>query len=167
MTAIGSGIDGVAILRERTDRMRFTGTIELGGKTATGIEVPADVVAALDAGKRPKVLVTINGYTYRSSVASMGGRFLLPVSAEVRANAKVEAGVKVDVTLELDTEPRTVDVPDDLAAALDGVQDARRAFDKMSYSHQRRYVLAVEDARTPATRQRRIDKTVEDLRAKS
>ncbi|MPZ00177.1 MAG: DUF1905 domain-containing protein [Actinophytocola sp.] len=144
--------------------MRFRATLELGGKTATGIEVPPEVVAELGSGKRPKVRVRLNDYTYRSSVASMGGRFMLPVSAEVRAGANVAAGDEVDVELTLDTEPRTVAVPDDLAAAFDSEPEARRAFDALSYSHQRRYVMAIDDAKTSQTRQRRIAKTVDDLR---
>jgi Bacteriocin-protection, YdeI or OmpD-Associated/Domain of unknown function (DUF1905) len=146
--------------------MRFHGVVELNGKTATGIEVPAEVVGALGSGKRPAVRATINGFTYRSSVGSMGGRFLLPVSAQIRASAAVAAGDEVDVDLELDAEPRTVTVPADLAAALDGDPAARRAFDGLSYSQQRRYVQPIEDAKTTETRQRRIGKTVTELRAR-
>lgn len=144
--------------------MTFRATIQLNGKSATGIEVPPDVLAALDAGRRPKVWVTVNGYRYRSSVGSMGGRALIPVSAEVRAAAGVAAGDEVDVDLVLDTEPRTVTVPDDLAAALRRDPDVARVFDGLSYSHQRQHVLAIEDARTPETRQRRIAKAIEKLR---
>ena len=99
--------------------MRFRATVELGGKTATGIEVPEEVVAALGSHKRPPVRVTIGDYTYRSTVARMGGRFLLPVSAEVRAGAGVAAGDEVDVEVALDDAPREVTVPDDLAVALE------------------------------------------------
>jgi bifunctional DNA-binding transcriptional regulator/antitoxin component of YhaV-PrlF toxin-antitoxin module len=144
--------------------MRFHGVIELGGRTATGIEVPEDVVTGLNAGRRPPVSVTIGAYTYRSTVASRDGRFLIPVSAEVRRGAGVQAGDEVDVELVLDTAPRVVTVPADLAEALDADPPARKAFDGMSYSHQRQYVLAVEDAKTPATRQRRIDSTITKLR---
>lgn len=144
--------------------MTFRATIQLNGKSATGIEVPPDVLAALDAGRRPKVWVTVNGYRYRSSVGSMGGRALIPVSAEVRAAAGVAAGDEVAVDLVLDTEPRTVTVPDDLAAALRRDPDVARVFDGLSYSHQRQHVLAIEDARTPKTRQRRIAKAIEKLR---
>lgn len=143
--------------------MRFAATIELNGKSATGIEVPADVLAGLDAGKRPKVQVTINGHTYRTSVGSMGGRSLLPVSAEVRAAAGVAAGDAVEVEVALDTAPRTVEVPDDLAAALAAVPGARAAFDALTYSNQRRHVMAVTDAKTDATRRRRIDKIAAEL----
>jgi hypothetical protein len=144
--------------------MKFHGRIELNGKTATGIEVPAEVVAGLGAGKRPAVRATVNGFTYRTSVAPMGGRFLLPVSAQIRAGAGVAAGDEVDVDLEVDTEPRTVSVPADLAVALDTDPAVRRAFDALSYSQQLRYVQPVEDAKAAATRQRRIDKVLSDLR---
>jgi uncharacterized protein DUF1905/bacteriocin resistance YdeI/OmpD-like protein len=145
--------------------MKFHGRLELNGKTATGIEVPAEVVTGLGAGKRPAVRAAVNGFTYRTSVAPMGGRFLLPVSAQIRAGAGVAAGDEVDVDLEVDTEPRTVSVPADLAVALDTDPAVRRAFDALSYSQQLRYVQPVEDARAAATRQRRIDKVLSDLRA--
>jgi hypothetical protein len=144
--------------------MRFHGVVEAHGRTATGIEVPAQVVTALGSGRRPKVRATVNGHTYRSSVAVMGGRFLLGISAEVRAASGVAAGDEVDIDLELDTDVRTVDVPADLAAALDAEPAARAAFDALSYSNQSRYVLAVEGAKTDQTRQRRIGRTVDDLR---
>lgn len=140
--------------------MRFRSTVELNGKTATGIEVPDEVVAGLGSHKRPAVTVTINGHTYRSTVAVMGGRFMLPVSAEVRAASGVAAGDEVDVDMELDTQPRTVSVPADLAAALDAQPGVRAAFDAMSYSHQRAHVLAVEGAKAAETRARRIEKVV-------
>ena len=143
--------------------MKFRTTIELGGKTATGFMVPPDVVAALGSGKRPKVQVTINGYTYPSSVATMGGRHMCPVSAEVRAAAGVAAGDEVEVELVLDTAPRTVSVPEDLAAALDSTPGARQTFEALSYSNQRRHVLAVEGAKAAETRQRRIAKVIDEL----
>ena len=144
--------------------MRFHTTIEQGGKTATGIHVPDDVVSGLGAGKRPKVRVTIEGYTYRSSVASMGGRFMVGVSAEVRERAGVAGGDEVDVDIELDTEPREVTVPPDLAQALGRDAKAKRFFEGLSYSQQQRHVLSIEGAKTPETRQRRIDKAVVTLR---
>jgi hypothetical protein len=144
--------------------MRFRTTIELGGKTATGFRVPPEVVESLGSGKRPPVRVTINGYTYRNTVAVYGGEFVLGVSAEVRENARVAAGDEVDVEVELDTEPREVPVPPDFADALDREADARRFFDGLSYTEKRWFVLGIEDAKTPETRQRRIDKAVERLR---
>ena len=143
--------------------MKFRGVVELHRKTATGIAVPEDVVTGLGGGKRPKIRITINGYSYRSSVGSMGGQFLLPVSAQVREGAKIAAGDEVEVDVELDTEAREVSVPDDLTAALEREPDARKAFGRMPYSHQLRYVTAIEDAKTPETRQRRIEKTISTL----
>jgi hypothetical protein len=146
------------------NRIGFRATIDLNGKTATGIVVPEEMVTALAAGKRPKVQATINGYTYRSSVASMGGRFLLPVSAEIRAAAGVAAGDEVDVGLEVDLEVRQVTVPPELAAALDADERARSRFDGLSNSAQLRYVLSVDGAKTEDTRLRRIAKALEELR---
>src|SRR4051794_14222248 len=108
--------------------MRFRATILLGGKTATGIRVPPEVIASLGSSKRPPVRVTINGYTYRSTVAVMGGEFMVGVSAENRCGARVVAGDEVEVEIALDTEPRVVTVPPDFAAALDRDADARRFF---------------------------------------
>ena len=144
--------------------MKFRATIELGGKTATGIEVPAEVVDALGAGKRPAVRVTIKGHGYRSTVASMGGRFMLPVSAENRERAGVAAGNDVDVDIELDTEPREVTVPPDFATALKRDAKAGEFFDGLSYSKKRWHILSIEGAKSDETRQRRIEKSVAMLR---
>jgi Bacteriocin-protection, YdeI or OmpD-Associated/Domain of unknown function (DUF1905) len=130
------------------------------GKTAAGMEVPAAVVEALGAGKKPPVRVTIGAHTYRSSIASMGGVFMLGISNENRAKAGVAAGDEVDVEIELDTEPREVAVPEDLRAALAADAVAARFFDGLSYSNRLRHVLAIDDAKTPETRQRRIEKSV-------
>jgi Bacteriocin-protection, YdeI or OmpD-Associated/Domain of unknown function (DUF1905) len=143
--------------------MRFRSTVELGGRTATGIPVPDDVVAALGAGRKPAVRVTVGGHTYRSSVAARGGRYLVPLSAENRQSAGVAAGDEVEVDLELDTEPRQVSVPPDLGRALDEEPIARRVFDGLPYSHRLRWVLSVEDAKSEQTRQRRIAKAVAAL----
>jgi hypothetical protein len=145
--------------------VKFRATLELAGKTATGFQVPAEVVAALGASKRPPVRVTINGYTYRNTVAVYGGVFMLGVSAEHRAAAGVQAGDQLDIDIELDTAPREVTVPPDFAAALDADAHARQAFDRLSYSHKQQHVLAIEQAKTAETRQRRIDKAINMLRA--
>jgi len=145
--------------------MRFRATLETEGKTATGINVPAEVVDALGAGKRPRVTVTINGHTYRSSVAVLGGRYMLGVSAENRAAAGVEGGQDVDVDLELDTAPREVTVPSDFAAALAAEPAAQATFDGLSYSNKSWHVLQIDGAKTDETRQRRIARSVEALRA--
>jgi len=144
--------------------MIFHATVELNGKTATGIRVPAEIVAALGSGKKPAVRVTINGFTYRSTVAVYGGEFFLPVSAEVRAGAGIAAEDEIEVAVELDTEPREVVVPPDLSSALEADPEARRFFDGLSYSNKRRIVLGIDDAKTPETRRRRIDKAIERLR---
>ncbi len=144
--------------------MRFRTTIQLEGKTATGFRVPVEVVEALGSGKRPPVRVTLGGHTYRSTVAAYGAVFMLPLSAENREAAGLVAGDEVEVGLELDTAPREVAVPPDFAAALDADPDARRTFDGLSYSNKRRFTLSIEDAKTPETRQRRIDKAVAGLR---
>ena len=145
--------------------MRFRSKVELGGRTATGIPVPDEVVDALGAGRRPAVRVSIGSHTYRSTVAARGGRFMVPLSAENRQGAGVEAGDEVDVDLELDTEPREVTVPPDLAEALSRDDEARRVFDGLPYSHRLRWVLSVEEAKTEQTRQRRVVKVIEGLRA--
>ena len=108
--------------------MRFRATVELGGKTATGIHVPDEIVTGLGSHKRPAVSVTIGDHTYRSTIATMGGRFMVTVSAEVRTATGIAAGDEVDVVIELDTEPREVQVPPDLAEAFDADTDARRGF---------------------------------------
>ncbi|MCA0328865.1 MAG: YdeI/OmpD-associated family protein [Actinobacteria bacterium] len=143
--------------------MRFRASIDLHGNSATGIVVPPEVVDGLGSSRKPAVTVTINGYSYPSTIASMGGRFLLPVSAEVRAGAGVQAGDVVDIDVELDTAPRTVEVPADLAKALKAAPEAKKAFDALSYSNQRRHVLSVEGAKTAETRERRIAKVVAEL----
>jgi bacteriocin resistance YdeI/OmpD-like protein/uncharacterized protein DUF1905 len=143
--------------------MRFKTTLELAGKTATGFQVPASVVEALGKGKRPPVVVTINGYTYRNTVAVYGDSFLLGVAAEHRAAAGVKAGDELEVDLELDTAPREIDVPPDFAAALDKDRGAKQFFDGLSYTNKRRFTLSIEDAKTPETRQRRIERSVGKL----
>jgi hypothetical protein len=145
--------------------MKFRTTILQGGKTATGIEVPESVMEALNAGRKPAVRVTIGSYTYRSSVATVDGKSMVGVSAEHRAGAGVAGGDEVDVDIELDTEPRTVTVPDELAAALDADPEARATFDRLSYSNRSWHVLQVVGAKTEETRQRRIARSIEALHA--
>jgi hypothetical protein len=144
--------------------MRFRTTIRQGDKTATGIPVPDEVVEALGAGKRPKVRVTIRGYTYRSSVAVVSGEYMIGVSADNRAGAGVAGGDEVDVELELDTAPREVTVPADFAAALDREPNARRTFDALSYSNKSWHVRPIEGAKSDETRQRRIARSIATLR---
>lgn len=144
--------------------MRFRTTILQSGKTATGIEIPEEIVEALGVGKRPPITVTINGFTYRSTVAVMGGRFMVGVSAENRVGAGVEGGDTVDVDVELDTQPREVDVPADLAAALDKEPKARSTFEGLSNSNKGWHVSQVTGAKTEETRKRRIGRSVAALK---
>jgi hypothetical protein len=141
----------------------FTTTIAQAKKTATGVVVPDEIVTQLGAGKRPPVQVTLNGHRYLSSIASMGGVFMISLSAENRTAAGVAGGDEVEVTVQVDDQPRTIEVPADLAAVLAGQPAVKQAFDALSYSNQRRHVLAVEGAKTDATRRRRIDKVVAEL----
>jgi antitoxin component of MazEF toxin-antitoxin module len=144
--------------------MRFRTTLLLAGKTATGMRIPDEVVEALGAGKRPPVRVTINGYTYRNTVAVYSDEYLVGVSAEHREAAGVKAGDELDVDIELDTAPREVTIPADLAAALNAEPAARRTFDGLSYSNRNYIVTQVEGAKSDETRERRIAKSVEALR---
>ena len=142
--------------------MRFETTMSLSGNN-TGIEVPPEVVESFGAGKRPPVVVTVNGYEYRSTIAPMGGMFLIPFSSDKRAATGIRGGDPIVVDLELDTAPRTVDVPDDLAAALDATPGARDAWERLSPSHKKAHVTAIEGAKAAETRQRRIAKAIEAL----
>lgn len=144
--------------------MRFRATLLQAGKTATGIRVPDAVVEGFGAGKRPPVRVTVNGHTFRSTIAVMSGVSMVGVSAENRASASVAGGDEVDVDIELDTEPRVLAVPQDFLAALTADATAEGFFGGLSYSRRQRVVLNIEGAKTAETRSRRIAKSVEDLR---
>ena len=144
--------------------MRFRATLESNGKTATGIRVPPEVVAALGTSKKPAVRVTIAGHTYRSTIATRSGVFLLGVSAENRAAAGVTAGDELDVDVELDTEPREIEVPPALAAELAGDAKARDFFESLTYSQKRWYVEPIDQAKKDETRERRIAKAMAMLR---
>ncbi|MCU1361430.1 MAG: hypothetical protein JWN99_2719 [Ilumatobacteraceae bacterium] len=145
--------------------MRFQTTVELGGKTATGLRVPPEVLEALAGGRKPAVTVTVGTHTYRSTIATMKGAFFIPLSAENRTAAGVAAGDEIEVEVELDTAPRVLELSPDFASALDGAPKAQMAFDALSYSHKRRWTMSIDDAKTPETRQRRIDKAITELAA--
>ncbi|HEU4467210.1 MAG TPA: YdeI/OmpD-associated family protein [Agromyces sp.] len=142
--------------------MRFETELLLTGERNTGIEVPAELVEALGAGKRPPVVVTVNGFEYRSTIAPMGGKFLIPFSSDKRAATGLGGGDAIVVDLELDTAPRTVEPPDDFAAALDAA-GARDAWERLAPSHKKAHVTAIEQAKAAETRQRRIDKAVAQI----
>lgn len=143
----------------------FRTTLLSEGRTATGFRVPPEVVEALGAGKRPAVTVTVNGYSYRSTVAPFAdGVFMIGVSAEHRAASGLKAGDDLDVTLALDTAPRVVEVPPELAAALDADPTARAFFDGLSYSNKRVFTLSVEGTSNPETKARRVEKAMALMR---
>ncbi len=141
----------------------FHTTIKKSGGNATGIEVPPAIVESLGAGKKPPVLVTMNGKTYRSTVAVMGGVYMVGVSAENRELTGIKGSDEVDVTIELDTEPRTYELPDDLAAALAAKPGATEAFHASAPSKRKEFVRQVNDAKTQETRDRRIATIVANL----
>lgn len=144
--------------------MRFRTTLVLEGKTATGLLVPEEVVTALGRSRKPAVSVTLNGHSYRSTVAVRGVRFLIPVSADIRKITGVAAGDEVDVEIELDTAPREVTVPPELAERLAAEPGVRHFFESLSYSGQLGFVLPIEQAKTAETRARRVDKVLATLR---
>jgi hypothetical protein len=134
--------------------MRFETTMAQSGNN-TGIPVPDEVVAALGGGKRAAVSVTVNGYAYRSTLGTMGGQSLIPFSADKRTETGIAGGDPIVVDVELDTAPRTVEIPADFAAALDAA-GLRPAFDALPPSHRKAHVTAIEEAKAAATRERRI-----------
>jgi hypothetical protein len=137
----------------------FETTLSVSGNN-TGIEVPEEIVERLGRGKRPPVVVTVNGHEYRSTVAVMGGRYLIGVSAAVRAATGLKGGDPISVNLKVADTPREVEVPSDFAAAMDEQAPAREFFDQLSNSMQRYHVDNLNAAKSPDTRQRRIDKSV-------
>src|SRR3954471_18208449 len=143
-------------------KLSFDTTIlQIGNNT--GICVPDEVVENLGAGKKPPVNVTVNNYTYRNTIAVMGGKFMIGVSADIRSKTGIKGGDKVRVTLELDTKPREVEVPADFQRLLDKNPKAKQFFDALSYSNKQRYVLPLGQAKTEETRQRRMEKCIIDL----
>jgi len=130
---------------------------------ATGITIPFDVEKTYGTRARVPVRGTINGFPYRSSIVPMGGKYIMVVNKEIRANANARGGDPVSVTMERDDEPRIITPPTDLAHALKANKRAQAAWDKLSYTHQKEYARAVEDAKRPETRVRRIEKAIAEL----
>jgi hypothetical protein len=144
--------------------MKFSGELQATGGNTTGFQIPDATVEELGGGGRPKVVVTVNGYTFRSSIARMGGEYWLGVSAERRTAAGIGAGDLLDLEIELDTAPRQIEVPDDLAAALDADPAAKEFWGTVSYSNQRWHVEQVTGAKKAETRAARVAKSVAMLR---
>ncbi len=142
----------------------FRATIIQSGKTACGIQVPEVVVEALGGSKRPAVVITLDHYTYRSTIAPMGGEWWVGVNSDHRAASGLKAGDEVQVTLELDTAPRELEIPPELAAALNADPVARAFFDGLSYSNRRVFTLSVEGTSNPETKARRVHKAIALMR---
>ncbi len=143
--------------------MKFLATVE-PPEPMRGLEVPPEVVAALGGGARPRVIITVNGHTWNSRIAIMRGRNLIGLSNANRQAAGVAIGDEVEVDVAFDPETPTVTEPDDFARALDADPLARAAYDRLAYSHKREHVLAIEGAKKPETRARRIEQALAKLR---
>jgi hypothetical protein len=144
--------------------MKFKTILKKVGNN-TGVLVPPEVIGKLGAGKKPAVNVTLDGrYSYRSTVASMGGEYLISFSADHRAKSGYVGGEKIDVELTVDTAPRDVEVPPALAAALARDKAAKAAFDALSNSKKKLHTLSVEGAKTDETRERRVAKAIAELK---
>lgn len=143
--------------------MKFKTKIVQTGNN-TGIELSEKIIETLGGGKKPLVIVTLNNYTYRSAVGKMGEKYMISLSAENRKNANVKGGDLVEVSLELDTTPRTVEIPEGLKKALDENKIAKANFEKLAPSKKKAIVLSIVDAKTEETKLRRIEKAIETLK---
>ena len=141
-------------------KLKFSTVLLQAGKTATGIKIPDDIIEKLNGGKKPLVKVTINGFTYRSAVAVMGGAYMVGVNADNREAAKVKGGDKIDVAIELDTEERTVEVPAEFLKVLNKNAAAKKIFDTLSNSKKKALVIPIANAKTDQTRKRNIEKAL-------
>jgi hypothetical protein len=147
--------------------VKFTSQLQITEADNAGIVVPAEAVTALGGGNHPKVVVTLNGFTYRSSVAKMGDLFLIPASKARRVEGKLEVGVPYDIEIELDTAPREVELPEELASHFAADPAAKAAWEAMSYSIQLRTVTPILTAKKPETRQRNVDKVIAQLKGRT
>jgi len=148
-----------------TDAQRFTAELRSAGDSGgAGFDVPGEVAAALSDAKRPPVVVTIGAHAFRTRLAVYGGQPMVGVSKANRAAAGIDVGDRFEVAIAVDDEPRTVEVPGDLAEALAADPEAAAAFDRLSFTHRREYVNWIAEARKPETRARRVAGTVERVR---
>ncbi|MEU4621368.1 YdeI/OmpD-associated family protein [Actinoplanes sp. NPDC023801] len=145
--------------------MEYRGELVQTGGNTTGFRIPDALVAELGGGGRPKVVVRTGGFEFRSSIARMGGEYWLGVSAERRTAGGLEGGRTYDLEIALDDAPRTVEVPEDLAAALAAEPDVQAFWDRMSFSNQRWHADQLSSAKTGETRARRLAKSLDLLRA--
>ena len=147
-------------------KLKFSTTLLQAGKTATGIKIPEEMIEKLGGGKKPLVKVTINNFTYRSAVAVMGGAYMVGVNAENREGANVKGGDKINVTIELDTEERIVEVPAEFQKQLSKNAAAKKMFDTLSYSKKKALIIPIANAKTDETRNRNIEKALSALTGK-
>ncbi len=142
--------------------MKFKTKIVQAGNN-TGINVPVKIIETLGAGKKPPVVITLNKYTYRSTVAVMNGLYMVALSADNRKKANLAGGDEVEITIALDTEPRTVELPDDFQKVLSKNKIANAAYDKLAPSRKKAMVLSITEAKTGETRSKRIEKAISAL----
>ena len=145
-------------------KLKFSTILLQAGKTATGIKIPEEIIEKLSAGKKPAIKVTINGFTYRSTVAVMGGAYMVGVNAENREGAKVKGGDKIEVTIQLDTEERVVEVPVELQKVLNKDSAMKKYFESLSYSKKKLLAQPIKDAKTEETKVSRIEKAIKALK---
>jgi hypothetical protein len=143
----------------------FTWTLESQGGNNTGFVVPEDVVLGFGRGRRVPITVAIGDYRYRTTIVSMGGRFLFGVNSRQRQDTGLAAGDVVEVTIEVDDAPREVEVPPELQAALDADPAAKAAFERLAFTHRKEHARSVADAKAPETKARRVERVLEALRA--
>lgn len=144
--------------------LQFDTTLGSDEDSAFFIEVPGEVIAGLGKKKKPPVKVTLNGFLHRTTVSVYGEKYYLPVRKEIRLGAGLKPGDPVTVTIELDEEPRVVELPEDFGLALAADSEARVVFDKLSFTHRREYVEWITGAKRDETRVRRIEKAIKMLR---
>ncbi|WP_137940271.1 YdeI/OmpD-associated family protein [Chitinivorax sp. B] len=142
--------------------MKFKAKVVPSGN-ATAVEVPKEALEQLNAGTRPPVVITINGHSWRSRIAAMRGMHLVGISAANRKASKISEGDLVEVLLELDVEPRTVEEPDDVASALNKHEALRTAFESLPFGLRCKHIASIEEAKSPETRLRRIAKLLSEL----
>ena len=145
--------------------IQFRAQLQPRGPAAAVVLDDAQVAVVGEGAKRFPVVATVNGYTWRTSVARMRGEFLLGLNQEVRQGAGVQAGDEVDVTVALDDAPREVEVPEALTVALAGDPQASESFERMAFTHRKEYARWIAEAKREETRQRRVLQALEMIRA--
>ena len=144
-------------------KLKFSTVLLTAGKTATGIKIPDEIIEKLGSGKKPLVKISINNFTYRSAVAVMGGTYMVGVNAENREGAKIKGGDKIDVTIELDTEVRIVEVPNEFQKMLNKNAAAKKIFETLSNSRKKALIIPIANAKTDETKNRNIEKAMKNL----